>query len=427
MTLYNFVKNAVTNGYVDWDYYGAYGYGNGDRTFDMIKNNPKTFIGNYFINGSKNLALNLTDNDINDPMALFSDYRAIHTVSAFFIGLFIEKSLNNERSLSIQLDGDQQAMPFSYLWFLACLYHDYGYCIEDQNNHVPNKKMFYLSGNNNKKQNFFCEYRRLYHVRNKYHIRHSIYSGYHTPFVRRTNPSFSDKVLNDITRQKQKVYFSNDAIIEEPRYSSGLVTRYFNYCLTELDRPVINHGIIGGQLFYDRMIKSYLTAYERSVAMHNNPNIDHRDFYCEDEDGNYKHFFVEQIPVFKHITDCIIAHNIWVADESSAAAYQRYGLNKLLPDNFDKISFNTNPMLFILAIADTIEPCKLFNGMIPDNMLWRVWKDCKISYNKKESTFIINLPNDKFDKLYKKAKSLELWVDVACQLGENQSIEIKVL
>jgi len=427
MTLYNFIKSAVKNDSVDWDYYEAYWHEGRDNIFEMIKSNPKTFIGNYFINGSKNLALNLTDGNKDNPMAPFSDFRAIHTVSAFFIGLYIEKSLSCGSSLSIPLGDGHQAMPFSYLWFLTCLYHDYGYCIEDKDTHVPCKRGFYLNNNKNYNRTSLCEYRTLHNVRRQYDIRHSIYSDYQPRTDRRTPPSLSDVVLKDITRQEQAVYFSNDAIIEGPRYSSGLVTRYFNYCLAELDRPVINHGIIGGQLFYDRMIKSYLSAYERTVAMHNNPNIDYKDFYCEDEHGNHKHFFIEQVPVFKHIADCIIAHNIWAPNESSAETYRRYGLDELSPDRFEKISYKTSPLLFILAIADTIEPCKLFNGVISDNMLWRVWTDYKISYNKKERTFIINLPNDKFNELYEKAKSLELWVDVTCELGENQSIEIKVL
>lgn len=57
------------------------------------------------------------------------DDRATHTVSGFFLGLLIENCLTGGTPLGLR---DPLLLPFSYLWFLTFLYHDYGYCITER-------------------------------------------------------------------------------------------------------------------------------------------------------------------------------------------------------------------------------------------------------------------------------------------------------
>ena len=59
-----------------------------------------------------------------------------------------------------------------------------------------------------------------------------------------------------------------------------------------------------------------------------------------------------------YIADCIAAHNMYKAEDNDCCKemYKYYSLNCLLPDKFQRISYRDNPLLFILCVADTIEP-----------------------------------------------------------------------
>ena len=50
--------------------------------------------------------------------------------------------------------------------------------------------------------------------------------------------------------------------------------------------------------------------------------------------------------------------------EICKAKYVDYSLNCLLPDRFRLISYKDNPLLFILCVADTVEPSKRFADII---------------------------------------------------------------
>ncbi len=70
------------------------------------------------------------DVNIHGISLLLSEYRATHTVSAFFLGIFLEDCLTQGQcGADLAVHGD--FFPFSYLWFLTCLYHDYGYIVEE--------------------------------------------------------------------------------------------------------------------------------------------------------------------------------------------------------------------------------------------------------------------------------------------------------
>lgn len=62
------------------------------------------------------------------------------------------------------------------------------------------------------------------------------------------------------------------------------------------------------------------------------------------------------------MADCIASHNMYMTDDNEGriAKYMDYSLNCLLPDKFEPISYKDNPLLFILCVADTIEPSKRF-------------------------------------------------------------------
>lgn len=74
-------------------------------------------------------------------------------------------------------------------------------------------------------------------------------------------------------------------------------------------------------------------------------------------DGLRFHF--SQLTLFRYISDCILAHNMWKADKKDESCYRYFGLNELIGEQFPMISIEKNPLLFILALVDTIEPIKM--------------------------------------------------------------------
>ena len=103
-------------------------------------------------------------------------------------------------------------------------------------------------------------------------------------------------------------------------------------------------------------------------------------------------------------------------NERCRATYVEYSLNSLLPEMFQPISYKENPLLFILCVADTIEPSKKF-----------------IEYSNKDVLKLISIEVD--EKLYASTagkeyvssiKALEQWCDIKIMVevkmfGENDT------
>jgi len=215
----------------------------------------------------------------------------------------------------------------------------------------------------------------------------------------------------------QKLHFNNHAIIQGHQYTSATVTRYFNYCINERKR--IDHGIIGGYLFYDRIIKNYAFAYlNELIGSYSLINLD--DFFCSD-----RHFTESQLPVFSYIADCIIAHNIWKLSEENCELYTRYLLDKALGKSFKIISYDTNPLLYILVVADSLEPTKAYRDVPAET----VYDSIDIEYlpGTRKLRFSSNKGIVDINTLYRKAKSLEDWTTVRCSELINGKFDLFLL
>lgn len=113
------------------------------------------------------------------------------------------------------------------------------------------------------------------------------------------------------------------------------------------------------------------------------------------------------------MADCIISHNIWKSDSCSKSKYLDYGLEKLT-DNFEKITYKKNPILYILSIIDTIEPFKIYNQTTSadnDAKAIAAWKVIDLSFDNNVVT-IKSHCKSLYGKLCEKAHSLTEWVDV---------------
>ena len=204
------------------------------------------------------------------------------------------------------------------------------------------------------------------------------------------------------------MHFDCGAEISDFRYSQSLVANYFLYCPHELQFPVYNHGIIGGYLLFDRLLKGYVSAY-----LHSHPDRGESYPGIENFTWHSKSFSIEQIPLFSHVADCIISHNIWKADLKEEAKYQEYGLSKLVGSNFQKIKFQKNLVLFILAVIDTIEPYKIYgDSLLMGKDAFRIWKSIDLSFQNNVLTISSRYKCRPIEKMYHKAKSLMSWADI---------------
>jgi len=234
-----------------------------------------------------------------------------------------------------------------------------------------------------------------------------------------------DDLLFKLTQYnlRKGVKFNNGLEVRKNTYHSHLITKYFNYCINEIG--IYNHGIIGGYLFYDSLLKNYAKAFLENKKQYPNENFNH--FYYDDS-GKYRRFFIKQIPVFNYISDCIISHNVWKADSKNREKYIEYGLDELLPENFEKISIKKNPMLYILCIADVLEPCKLFKKFfpdVPDIDLWRAWDYFEFNFIEKSKIELVVLEPINFEEVYKEVKKLKAWIEIKCRKTGENKITIK--
>ena len=148
------------------------------------------------------------------------------------------------------------------------------------------------------------------------------------------------------------IRFNNGLEIRKSMYSRNTVLNYLEFCKMDEKIRHYDHGIVGGLWLFDSLMKNYNKQY--TIEKRNNRNTDFYDFYTSE----HLHFSGEQRKIFGYLADCIIAHNMWPANESTNAKYIKCKLDELTKERFELISFKDNPILFILALADTLEPIK---------------------------------------------------------------------
>ena len=103
-----------------WDYYRCH-Y---QLTLQQMFRYPETFINETFVCGHKHKLIE----SINDAPNITSA-RAAHSISSFFMGFILAKGLIPSHLNDFCYINDQP-YEFSYVWYLASLYHDFGYRFE---------------------------------------------------------------------------------------------------------------------------------------------------------------------------------------------------------------------------------------------------------------------------------------------------------
>lgn len=252
-----------------------------------------------------------------------------HICSVFLLGtlfynkISIFKTYNPKNSPS-----DYSTFPF--IWFLIALFHDNAYQMEGEN----------------KLENIST----LEDLVNHFDIEHSLFDR-----------KFSKcKQLLDC----RKNYFE----FRKKKYQ------------------VVDHGILGGMLLFDRLVKI------------------RREKRKSKEDTLFWGIKLEN--QYKMASNAISIHNIWLQNEMTC---KKYKLDTLI--GFTPIKFCDFPLFYILGIVDTIEPLKTYKD---DNISdLDILKSINFEFGKKYLK--VSESNDSkvdFSKLIHKAKSLQGWLDV---------------
>ena len=152
------------------------------------------------------------------------------------------------------------------------------------------------------------------------------------------------------------------------------------------------------------MVKNYCSKFKQCQKP-----VDFNNFVF-----NNLHFCIEQFRIFRYISDCIASHNIWYAsDMSSKRSYINFGLNSLVYKKNRKISYEKNPLFYLLCLADSLEPVKRGNESDAQQILEQI----KIDYYHTSKTVKITIrsywSNSECGKQYiRNVKELTTWLDV---------------
>lgn len=360
------INNIFNNEPKIWNYYNI----NLNNPLEG-KEQAAEFIYKYFKYACKiNLYIDIDSQGIGRNFS-----RNIHTAIVFFIGAAIQLKIDPAWYIKSRIRGDEEQYPFSYIWYLTCLAHDFGYIFEEND---YNDELEYM--------------KECVPYLNKYTL---VYDFYRKCILNKPvhSPQKGDVVLYD--SYFDMVKFSNGMLIIRPVYSYRTINNYFRYRLFEMGK--LDHGILGGERFYRELVEIYI-----------------KDRYSSN--GQVK-FHYDQKRLWKYIRNCIQAHNIYKASESSRDIYIKYGLDELLPENYNKIVYDNNPILFILCLADTIEPTKKFVNDPPEYIL----KNISVNYDNQNNRLNIKVSKklqDKtgYDSYINSVKELSDWCDVTIKL-----------
>lgn len=237
------IYSDIANKKNSWCYYN-----NPTFTIDKAWEKEKDaycFIKKYFEYGGKlglleRLYYNQRKNEYLD--------RAPHIVSAYLLGIY----LGREMGISYFTTNDgSHSFDFLYLWFISCLYHDYGYLLEKN----PSSYMDSVSrdGIPGFKKHYSIDY-------------------------------FCDKVFQTFSKEDINLYLK---------------------CRAGEDK--LDHGITGGLLLYDSLRKMFEQSWSNRIPDRNET----RESFHIWSGGRELHLSKNDFGIYAMIADAVICHNIY--------------------------------------------------------------------------------------------------------------------
>lgn len=410
LNLWECLRHEFWNNNEFWNYYKT-------AVVDPFENEfeAREFIRGFFYSGCKENAvqewINFDEIDLH--------FRDIHVIYVFFIGIMLQYIIDPQLKIESSYN-DDEGYEFSYLWFLTCLAHDLGYVYEckDMSGERENLERMY---NRFWKDGHVCPYWGRISVYRKYYpeirgVSPSIPLRYCRCFNVARKRDFANRSCLSCRRTcKGHLLYSNGTKITKCWYSGGVKERYFRYRLLHGGKigGKLDHGIVGSDKFYSDMVKNYLENYEKRLKYGSIERFENYSDRC---------FSCEQFKIFAYVADCIAAHNIFRGEENeeSIRLYEEYDLQELLPANFVKISYSKNPLLFILCVADTLEPTKKFRNIKPRELMQNI----ELDYDERNNCINLNisewLSEQNGCEAYVKAiKDLQKWCEVTVQVERD--------
>lgn len=314
-----------------WHYY--FGLNNNlasDKPF-IDNSDYSNFILNYFQKGGK---IEVFESCQINPLDLrLPD----HICSVFFLGVLVYYNTSLHKKYKLGNNGPGYKS-FPFIWFLIALFHDNAYQMEDKNQ--------------------LQDVSSIADLVKKFNIKHSLL----------------DK---EFTKCRELLTIRN------------------NYFLFRKEKwNVVDHGILGGMLLFDRLVK-----IRRAKKINNEDTL----FWGRTLENQYK-----------TAANAISIHNIWIQPKSIC---DQFNLNELL--SFKPIKFKEFPMFYILGIIDTIEPLKTYKD---DNLLdTDILKSINLEFGKQYIRVIeSNISKIDFKKLVQKVIDLVGWLDVKIEIEHRE-------
>lgn len=394
LTLYNQIEKLYNNSPRKYSYYEGF-----LRTeFDKLSS--KDYIVQYFSAGGKKSV-------ISQFIEELEDMRSTHMVSAFFMGILLKEKLCCDLEIESRYPENYK---FPYIWFLVCLFHDIGYV---QENDWTQKYAYQKRAEEDRKSNDIVkrEARRMNIRKEK--------NDFGVLFV--TKQKFYDEYSRAGDRCKgfdEGIRFNRNILIKEPIYKRQTILNYLEFCKMNPNIKHYDHGIVGGFWLYDSLYRNYCNKYSQQKNIKYNTDFDNFEW-------NHLHFSKEQHLVFAYLADCIISHNMWPATESTNELYKKCGLEELTLEKFKKIRFQDNPILYILALVDTIEPIKIYDSLKLNK--FEIWNGVEVRFE--QDSIRIKLVDKRmpFELMARKIIGLDKWIDVEYSVDSGlEEIEIRI-
>lgn len=325
-------------------------------------NNAFKFIMQYFKAGEKEQAF-----EFQDELIFKKKGKHIHTVTMYFLGILLRDYIEsiNYQKLEENIDDFRDwHYNFTYTWFLTCLYHDTGSAYERR------------TCNNNFKK-----------IDNRDDFVKRVFENYDIKYC----PFEDSNNMNGFQT-----------------YNKDIIKNYFFYRYD--NREIIDHGILGGYLLFDRLSKNYWEA-QRKYNINNERSRIKNDFIYRNLAWKMNH-----IEHFAYVSDAILAHNIWTGEDT--LLYEKYGLENLLNNRFSKLTREKNPLAYFLGLVDTIEPTKCLKDIDSEVVL----KGIDINFNVESKSLVFQVVDDHLDylKWFLKIEGLSEWLEINISINSSE-------
>lgn len=358
ISLFNQYKNQYKKGWKS--YYGI--QIDPSRLFsddsDKSHDNCREFIRRHFEKGRK-----IGVFDVDFLTEYEENGKHEHTVSLYLLGvllknIFFPKIESDLCRLGINNAKWYAENDFMYTWYITCLYHDAASCVEKISEQERS------SCNN-------C----ILHMKNPY--------------------SYEPQVA------AEKIVRASKELIK-------------NYCHYRMSNGNKDHGLYGGILLFDRLVKNF----EEKTKSY---SWEKETVYMIDGVSWRR----EHLDHFAYISDAIICHNMWTVqstNEEEVKKYKRYKLDELIIDpkslKDQRLSLAEYPLHFMLCLLDTIEPVKRFNMLTAREVLENISVELEKGNDGKNKMQVA------WKEKIKMQSNFEIWMKNIASMSEWMKVEV---